>query len=94
VQRASFGTFVYVVKPDATVTISRVTLGPQEGDRVAVAQGLEAGARVVIEGVDNLTEGARVEVVGAEPARDGVAGALAAADGGGATPAPAGARQP
>lgn len=71
VQRASFGTFVYVVEPGDTVTISRVTLGPQEGDRVAVAQGLEAGARVVIEGVDNLTEGARVEVVGAGPAREG-----------------------
>lgn len=70
VQRASFGTFVYVVKPGDTVTISRVTLGPQEGDRVAVAQGLEAGARVVIEGVDNLTEGARVEVVDAGPARE------------------------
>jgi multidrug efflux system membrane fusion protein len=56
---------VYVVAPDATVTISRVTLGPQEGDRVAVAEGLEAGARVVIEGVDNLTEGARVEVISA-----------------------------
>lgn len=70
VQRASFGTFVYVVKPGETVTISRVTLGPQEGDRVAVAQGLEAGARVVIEGVDNLTEGARVEVVDAGPARE------------------------
>jgi multidrug efflux system membrane fusion protein len=67
VQRASFGTFVYVVKPDSTVTISRVALGPQEGERVAVAQGLEAGSRVVIEGVDNLTEGARVEVIGAAP---------------------------
>ncbi len=71
VQRASFGAFVYVVRPDATVTISRVTLGPQEGDRVAVEQGLEAGARVVIEGVDNLTEGARVEVVVAAPAPAG-----------------------
>jgi len=71
VQRASFGTFVYVVGPDAKVTISRITLGPQEGDRVAVTQGLEAGARVVIEGVDNLTEGARVEVVGATPAPAG-----------------------
>jgi multidrug efflux system membrane fusion protein len=71
VQRASFGTFVYVVGPDATVTISRVTLGPQEGDRVAVEQGLDAGARVVIEGVDNLTEGARVEVVSATPAPAG-----------------------
>jgi multidrug efflux system membrane fusion protein len=70
VQRASFGTFVYVVEPGDTVTITRVTLGPQEGDRVAIAQGLEAGARVVIEGVDNLTEGARVEVVGAGPARE------------------------
>jgi multidrug efflux system membrane fusion protein len=69
VQRASFGTFVYVVQPDATVTIARITLGPQEGDQVAVAHGLEAGARVVIEGVDNLTEGARVEVVEAGPAR-------------------------
>jgi multidrug efflux system membrane fusion protein len=81
VQRASFGTFVYVVKPDETVTISRVTLGPQEGDRVAVAQGLEAGARVVIEGVDNLTEGARVEVIGEAPVRSSGTGAAAAGDG-------------
>ena len=28
VQRASFGTFVYVVKPDNTVTIRRIELGP------------------------------------------------------------------
>jgi multidrug efflux system membrane fusion protein len=93
VQRASFGTFVYVVRPDATVTIARVTLGPQEGDRVAITQSLEAGARVVIEGVDNLTEGARVEVVVAEPARGNDVGARPAAPGG-ATPTPAGARQP
>ena len=93
VQRASFGTFVYVVGPGDTVTISRVTLGPQEGDHVAVAQGLEAGARVVIEGVDNLTEGARVEVVVTAPARADDAGARPA-DGGSATPTPAKARQP
>jgi multidrug efflux system membrane fusion protein len=71
VQRATFGTFAYVVRPDDTVTISRLTLGPQEGDHVAVAQGLEAGAKVVIEGVDNLTEGARVEVVVAAPSPAG-----------------------
>ena len=28
VQRASFGTFVYAVKPDSTVTIKRIALGP------------------------------------------------------------------
>jgi hypothetical protein len=48
---------------------------------------------VVIEGVDNLTEGARVEVVVAEPARGNDVGARPAAPGG-ATPTPAGARQP
>jgi len=31
VQRAAFGEFVYVVKPDSTVSIQRVTLGPTEG---------------------------------------------------------------
>jgi multidrug efflux system membrane fusion protein len=63
VQRAAFGEFVYVVKPDDTVTISRIALGPSEGDRVAVTSGLEPQARVVLEGVDQLTEGAKVEIV-------------------------------
>ena len=31
VQRASFGTFVYAVKPDSTVTIKRIALGPGRG---------------------------------------------------------------
>ena len=71
VQRAAFGEFVYVVKPDKTVSIQRVTLGPTEGDRVAVTTGLAPQTQVVLEGVDQLTEGATVEVVpegGAAPA--------------------------
>jgi len=63
VQRAAFGEFVYVVKPDNTVSIQRVTLGPTEGDRVAVTNGLQPQAKVVLEGVDQLTEGAKVEIV-------------------------------
>ena len=63
VQRASFGTFVYAVKPDSTVTIKRIALGPAEGDRVAVSSGLEGAERIVLEGVDELTEGAKVEVI-------------------------------
>jgi multidrug efflux system membrane fusion protein len=101
VQRASFGPFVYVVKPDFTVTIRRVTLGPSEGDRVAVTEGVAAGEQVVLEGVDDLTENAKVEVIGeggrviggAAPAggdRRGPGGAPAGAGAGGA-PAGAGA---
>jgi multidrug efflux system membrane fusion protein len=63
VQRASFGTFVYVVKDDGTVTIRRIALGPAEGDRVSIASGLAANERIVLEGVDDLTEGAKVEVI-------------------------------
>ena len=88
VQRASFGPFVYVVKDDSTVTIKRVQLGPVEGDRVAVTSGVTADERVVLEGVDDLTEGARVEVIpeGGQPARQaspGTPGAANRAGGGG-----------
>ena len=61
VQRAAFGEFVYVVKPDNTVSIQRIALGPTEGEQVAVTNGLSPQAQVVLEGVDQLTEGARVE---------------------------------
>src|SRR4030095_10531330 len=63
VQRASFGTFVYVVKPDNTVTIRRIDLGPAQGERVSIAKGLTVAEQVVLEGVDDLTEGAKVEVI-------------------------------
>jgi multidrug efflux system membrane fusion protein len=68
VQRAAFGEFVYVVKAgeqpgEHVVTIQRVTLGPTEGDRVAVTNGVAPQAQVVLEGVDQLTEGAKVEIV-------------------------------
>jgi membrane fusion protein, multidrug efflux system len=71
VQRASFGPFVYVVQNDETVTIRRITLGPVEGENVAVTSGLTPGEKVVLEGVDELSEGARIEIVpeGGAPAR-------------------------
>ena len=67
IQRASFGTFVYVIKPDGKATIRKVTLGVSEGDRVAVTEGLKPGERIVLEGVDALQEGATVEIVGTGP---------------------------
>jgi len=60
VERGQPGTFVYVVKTDNTVTARPVTLGPSEGELVAVTDGLEAGERVVTDGADRLKEGAKV----------------------------------
>jgi len=64
-QRGSQGSFVYVVKADSTVTVRPVELGPAEGERVAVVSGIAEGEQVVVDGMDRLREGARVQVGGA-----------------------------
>ena len=83
VQRASFGTFVYAVKPDSTVTIKRIALGPAQGDRIAVTSGIDGVERIVLEGVDELKEGAKVEVM---TDASGPATSPASAQGSAATP--------
>ena len=73
VQRGAQGTFVYVVKPDSSVTVRRVRIGTTEGDWVSVQGDLAAGDKVVTDGADRLREGAKVEVI-APLARPGGAG--------------------
>ncbi len=63
IQRGSPGTYVYVVRADDTATLRKVKLGPVDGERTVVSEGVAAGERVVIDGVDNLREGARVEPI-------------------------------
>jgi len=60
IQRNSSTTYVWLVKPDNTVTVRPVTLGVTEGDNTQVLSGLDAGDMLVMVGVDRLTEGARV----------------------------------
>jgi multidrug efflux system membrane fusion protein len=62
VQRGAQGFFVYVVKPDQTVTVRAVKPGTVDGQRIAINEGLAPGEVVVIDGMDRLREGARVEV--------------------------------
>ena len=70
IQRGAPGTFVYLVKPDNTVTAQPVTLGPDNGEKVAVTKGLEPGQVVVTDGADRLKDGAKVTVTegGTQPA--------------------------
>ncbi|MEJ0004358.1 MAG: MdtA/MuxA family multidrug efflux RND transporter periplasmic adaptor subunit [Pararobbsia sp.] len=60
VQTGSVGQFVYVVKPDDTVTVRVVKVGPIDGERTSIASGLEAGETIVTDGADRLREGAKV----------------------------------
>jgi multidrug efflux system membrane fusion protein len=61
------GPFVYVVGPDDIVSAHNVTLGPTEGERVAVLSGIAEGDRVVIDGADKLKDGVEVSVQAAAP---------------------------
>lgn len=70
VQRGNQGTYVYVVKPDNTVTVRPVKLGPAQGEVVAVESGITPGEQVVTDGADRLREGARVEVADRTPRPD------------------------
>jgi multidrug efflux system membrane fusion protein len=65
IQRGAPGTFVYLVRPDHTVMIQPVTLGPTSGDRVAISSGLAVGDRVVTDGADRLRNGAKVALTDA-----------------------------
>jgi multidrug efflux system membrane fusion protein len=51
--------FVYVVQPDQTVKMQKVEVSAIEDGQAAVT-GLAAGARVVVEGTQNLRPGSRV----------------------------------
>ncbi len=63
IQRGAPGTFVYVVKPDDTVAVQTVKLGPNNANETAILSGLAAGAKVVTDGADKLHPGAKVSIV-------------------------------
>ncbi|HEY4349859.1 MAG TPA: MdtA/MuxA family multidrug efflux RND transporter periplasmic adaptor subunit [Paraburkholderia sp.] len=76
VLNGSIGQFVYVVKPDNTVTVRKVKVGPVDGERTSIASGLQVGERVVTDGSDRLKEGAKITIPAEHPA--GASGASGA----------------
>lgn len=62
IQRGARGIVVYVVKEDKTVSMRPVVMGPVEGDNVLIESGVAPGELVVVDGIDRLREGAKVEV--------------------------------
>ena len=72
-QRTSSAVFVYLVKPDSTVTVRNVSIGTTEGDNTEIASGLKAGDAVVMTGADQLQEGSHVsaQIAGEQPPTGG-----------------------
>ncbi|MFM0030780.1 MdtA/MuxA family multidrug efflux RND transporter periplasmic adaptor subunit [Paraburkholderia madseniana] len=91
VLNGSMGQFVYVVKPDNTVTVRAVKVGPVDGERTSIKSGLRVGERVVIDGSDRLKEGAKITIPADKPrsasgarGASGASGAAAASGASGA----------
>jgi multidrug efflux system membrane fusion protein len=79
VQRNSQAVYVWLVKPDNSVTVRNVTVGTTEGDQSEIVSGLNPGDVVITDGVDRLQEGGKVR-----PTIDGVSPASGGPDGGAA----------
>ncbi len=77
-QLSSDGSFVFVINADNTVTRKQVTTGPAYGsDQQVVLSGVNPGDRLVTDGIDRLTSGAKVSIA-ADTAVTSGAGSAAA----------------
>ena len=62
VQRGPNGLYVFMVKPDATVAMQTVTVGQDDGQLAVIADGLQPGVPVVVNGQLRLQDGSHVAV--------------------------------
>jgi multidrug efflux system membrane fusion protein len=80
VQSGAPGDYLYLVNADDTVSVHKVTLGPSDGKHTVIVSGLAAGNTVVTDGMDRLSDGAKVRVAAAkQPAPAGAASAASSA---------------
>jgi membrane fusion protein, multidrug efflux system len=79
IQQSQTGPFVWVMKDDDTVALTPVTVAQSEGDKSAIASGVAAGDKVVVEGQLKLKDGAAVKL-GGKPADAAAGGAEASTD--------------
>ncbi|MEM5400976.1 MULTISPECIES: MdtA/MuxA family multidrug efflux RND transporter periplasmic adaptor subunit [Paraburkholderia] len=92
VLNGSQGQYVYVAKPDNTVTVRLVKVGPVDAERTSIASGLTVGERVVTDGSDRLREGAKITIPAEHPQHAKGASGAAGAQGASAASAASGAR--
>jgi multidrug efflux system membrane fusion protein len=74
VQSGAPGDYVYLVNDDQTVSVHKVTQGPSDGKNTVILSGLNAGQVVVTDGMDRLSDGAKVKLAAAKSAKPAEAG--------------------
>ncbi len=63
IQQGSAGPYAWVVDKEGAARLRKLTTGPSSDGVTAVHSGLAAGDRVVVEGLDRLSEGRKVEII-------------------------------
>ena len=58
---------IFVAEGDTVARNREVTLGLEQGDRVEVLEGLEAGEQLIITGQKSISDGAPVRIAGSQP---------------------------
>jgi multidrug efflux system membrane fusion protein len=74
IQNGTQGTFVYVVKPDATVEARPIKVDLVENGDTSLASGLAAGEAVVVDGAENIQPGSHVRTDASESPSAGAKG--------------------
>jgi membrane fusion protein, multidrug efflux system len=69
VQSGAPGNFVYRVNANNTVSVTKVAIGASDGVHTVITSGLQANDTVVTDGMDRLSDGAKIRVSGATGAR-------------------------
>jgi len=74
VQSGAPGDYVYLVGSDKTVSVHKITQGPSDGKNTVILSGLSAGQQVVTDGMDRLSDGAKIKIASAKSANPAEAG--------------------
>jgi multidrug efflux system membrane fusion protein len=79
VQSGAPGDYVYLVNANQTVSVHKVTQGPSDGKNTVILSGLTAGQVVVTDGMDRLSDGAKIKIAAPKSAKPAAAASSAAA---------------
>ncbi len=60
IQRGQNGTFIYLINANKTVSVKPVITSVVYGENTVISSGVSSGQQVVIEGADQLSDGAKV----------------------------------
>ena len=61
------GDYVWIIKSDDTVATRAVTTGISDAGKIAIRSGLRVGEKIVVDGAERLTDGAKVSVQDSTP---------------------------